>query len=831
MPTGKNSKLYDIFNHSTENDGNNNINEGAHWTGQQEATFPPANPGNTFDTMLEVLPDDISFNSFFPPTQTNNNNNNNNSNEFGHEFVPMKMGMNDFSSVFDQISEENNNNTGATIQPIDIMNQQNGEIAQLWDFNVDTLNMTPSNSSDSATISAPNSYNSEIGSVPLHGTTPLKNTLFSNSLVNNFHQFNNNSHNHQQFNNNYNTASPNMNITSHNNNNNTPPVFKPRSASITKRPSFTSNAQFNKQQFQNEDNALPLTTNNAIRKNSMSRQISSSSLSTYKKDIPSSTSIISNQNNSLNKKPIIQCFNCKTFKTPLWRRDPQGNTLCNACGLFQKLHGTMRPLSLKSDVIKKRNTRKRTKKKMLNENENNSKPINNILPINTYNLPTNNNSNTHTRGHINIPLQIYPNNHSQHSNATNKLLQSNKKTSESTTMTTVNTNVVAELNPTPRLGLNLSNSLKPQSATSLSNLTLNMHSGNNLNNVQSKKSRRSSTSSNNSSSSRTSGRSMVPILPKPSPSSIPSPQFNSSSNQPPPISATNSAVSSPRYINSSNIISNSPLQQGFFSTSTGRPGVSIPRRKLSRNPSYSSSFMAASLQQLQQQKQQQVKSLKQGQESTGSTITMPNSWNSNSNPSSIPKQHNFELFNNSNNTTILESTVEPPSRPESRKSHTSLLSQQLQKNSSSQSSENGVIHSPEDIISRPNTNKSNDSSESMLQTPRDSISSRSSFNGDPLNINDNIFSNRTYTDSLQQQRRFQQRNEENMNFIARNNGNIINGRMTTGDILMNSSSTITTPAPDGQPRQLDSVKETETGRNGNANTNIADELDWLKFGM
>ncbi|OBA26486.1 glucocorticoid receptor-like (DNA-binding domain), partial [Hanseniaspora valbyensis NRRL Y-1626] len=50
-----------------------------------------------------------------------------------------------------------------------------------------------------------------------------------------------------------------------------------------------------------------------------------------------------------------QCYNCKTFKTPLWRRDSEGNTLCNACGLFHKLHGTMRPLSLKSDVIRKRN--------------------------------------------------------------------------------------------------------------------------------------------------------------------------------------------------------------------------------------------------------------------------------------------------------------------------------------------------------------------------------------------------------------------------------------------------------------------------------------------
>ncbi|WFD49444.1 Sodium- and chloride-dependent GABA transporter 1 [Malassezia furfur] len=49
------------------------------------------------------------------------------------------------------------------------------------------------------------------------------------------------------------------------------------------------------------------------------------------------------------------CTNCQTTKTPLWRRDNEGNALCNACGLFQRLHGVMRPLSLKTDVIKKRN--------------------------------------------------------------------------------------------------------------------------------------------------------------------------------------------------------------------------------------------------------------------------------------------------------------------------------------------------------------------------------------------------------------------------------------------------------------------------------------------
>ena len=49
------------------------------------------------------------------------------------------------------------------------------------------------------------------------------------------------------------------------------------------------------------------------------------------------------------------CTNCLTQTTPLWRRNPEGHPLCNACGLFLKLHGVVRPLSLKTDVIKKRN--------------------------------------------------------------------------------------------------------------------------------------------------------------------------------------------------------------------------------------------------------------------------------------------------------------------------------------------------------------------------------------------------------------------------------------------------------------------------------------------
>lgn len=48
------------------------------------------------------------------------------------------------------------------------------------------------------------------------------------------------------------------------------------------------------------------------------------------------------------------CYNCETTTTPLWRRDDDGNNICNACGLYYKLHNVHRPLSMKRTIIHRR---------------------------------------------------------------------------------------------------------------------------------------------------------------------------------------------------------------------------------------------------------------------------------------------------------------------------------------------------------------------------------------------------------------------------------------------------------------------------------------------
>lgn len=54
-----------------------------------------------------------------------------------------------------------------------------------------------------------------------------------------------------------------------------------------------------------------------------------------------------------NEVKMISCQNCGTVNTPLWRRDGQGHIICNACGLYNKMHKFTRPVT-SQDFIKRR---------------------------------------------------------------------------------------------------------------------------------------------------------------------------------------------------------------------------------------------------------------------------------------------------------------------------------------------------------------------------------------------------------------------------------------------------------------------------------------------
>ncbi|KAG1447358.1 hypothetical protein G6F56_009289 [Rhizopus delemar] len=56
-------------------------------------------------------------------------------------------------------------------------------------------------------------------------------------------------------------------------------------------------------------------------------------------------------NNPKNNRPsrLLECFNCKVTKTPLWRRTPdRKHSLCNACGLYYKQYNHHRPLHVRN---------------------------------------------------------------------------------------------------------------------------------------------------------------------------------------------------------------------------------------------------------------------------------------------------------------------------------------------------------------------------------------------------------------------------------------------------------------------------------------------------
>ena len=54
---------------------------------------------------------------------------------------------------------------------------------------------------------------------------------------------------------------------------------------------------------------------------------------------PPSAKIRVSNSGTGNRRTGMICANCQTNTTTLWRRNAQGEPVCNACGLYFKLHG------------------------------------------------------------------------------------------------------------------------------------------------------------------------------------------------------------------------------------------------------------------------------------------------------------------------------------------------------------------------------------------------------------------------------------------------------------------------------------------------------------
>lgn len=92
---------------------------------------------------------------------------------------------------------------------------------------------------------------------------------------------------------------------------------------------------------------------------------------------------------SASRRVGLSCTNCHTTTTTLWRRNAEGEPVCNACGLYMKLHGVPRPLAMKKEGIQ---TRKR-KPKNLNKSSTGT-PGSEGTPVTPSSTPHTSSSNT-----------------------------------------------------------------------------------------------------------------------------------------------------------------------------------------------------------------------------------------------------------------------------------------------------------------------------------------------------------------------------------------------------------------------------------------------------
>lgn len=80
----------------------------------------------------------------------------------------------------------------------------------------------------------------------------------------------------------------------------------------------------------------------------------------------------------------MSCSNCGTLTTTIWRRSVRGEMVCNACGLYFKLHGVNRPHSMRRDTIHTR--RRRPKECEKSKKRNRQIPCNTAVDYESHNI-------------------------------------------------------------------------------------------------------------------------------------------------------------------------------------------------------------------------------------------------------------------------------------------------------------------------------------------------------------------------------------------------------------------------------------------------------------
>ncbi|XP_033123351.1 transcription factor GATA-4-like [Anneissia japonica] len=106
----------------------------------------------------------------------------------------------------------------------------------------------------------------------------------------------------------------------------------------------------------------------------------------------------------------IACANCRTSTTTLWRRNKEGEPVCNACGLYYKLHNVNRPLAMKKDGIQ---TRKRKPKSAKSSQQPSTQSP--VPHIDAKRMKQDSDHLTHVPVHGSIKMEPYTNGLSVHS--------------------------------------------------------------------------------------------------------------------------------------------------------------------------------------------------------------------------------------------------------------------------------------------------------------------------------------------------------------------------------------------------------------------------------